>query len=119
VRTKTVAKFQGIHIPFLVMAHSISQLVDDVVSSTNSSKQTSKPANINGGQSKPSAVAPQAVSVTQVSDAERLSGKTSFDTIQAAVEGFNRDGFSVLTNAIDPAIVDKLNEKMLSRPTTT
>ncbi|KAK5208387.1 hypothetical protein LTR41_005613 [Exophiala xenobiotica] len=111
---QALRKFQGIYILFLVMAHSISRLVDDVVSSTNTSKQTSKPANVNGGQSKPSAVAPQAVSVTQVSDSERLSGKTSFDTIQAAVEGFNRDGFSVLTNAIDPAIVDKLNEKMLS-----
>ncbi|KIW15228.1 hypothetical protein PV08_05273 [Exophiala spinifera] len=60
------------------------------------------------------AVAPRSVSVTRVTDEERLAGTTSFDTIQAAYEGFNQDGFSVLTNAIDPDIVDKLNAKMLS-----
>lgn len=44
---------------------------------------------------------------------DRLSGTTSLETIQSVVEAFHRDGFCAISNAIDPAVVDRLNARML------
>jgi hypothetical protein len=47
-----------------------------------------------------------------VSDGELMSGKTSFETIQAAVECFNTNGFVILQNAVPHAILDKFSFQM-------
>ncbi|OAA54562.1 Phytanoyl-CoA dioxygenase [Niveomyces insectorum RCEF 264] len=51
--------------------------------------------------------------ITPVSAEDRLNGTTSLETVQSAVEAFHRDGFCAISNAIDTAIVDKLNARML------
>jgi ectoine hydroxylase-related dioxygenase (phytanoyl-CoA dioxygenase family) len=47
-----------------------------------------------------------------ISEEELKSGKTSLDTIQAAVEDFQTNGFIVLQNAVPHTILDKLSVQM-------
>lgn len=54
------------------------------------------------------------LSLVEVSDSDRAAGTTSYATVQAAVETFQRDGVCAITNAIDTGIVDALNKKMVS-----
>jgi hypothetical protein len=53
---------------------------------------------------------PKAIVLT---DEERDSGVMSDMKLYEAIEAFFRDGLVVIENAIDTAIIDKLNERML------
>jgi hypothetical protein len=53
---------------------------------------------------------PQAIVLT---DEERDSGVMSDKKLYDAIEAFFTDGLVVVENAIDVAIIDKLNERML------
>lgn len=52
--------------------------------------------------------------VIRLTDSERESGQTRPETLQRCLEIFHRDGFVVLENAIDDAIVDQLYDRMVS-----
>jgi hypothetical protein len=54
--------------------------------------------------------APQVISLT---NEERDSGVMSDKKLYDAIEAFFTDGLVVIENAIDVAIIDKLNERML------
>ncbi|KAK8136992.1 phytanoyl-CoA dioxygenase family protein [Apiospora sp. TS-2023a] len=67
---------------------------------------------------------PQVIQIELTPD-ELASKKMDSHHLQAAVEALHRDGMVVLSNAVDPAHLDKLNERMVSeakelysRPTT-
>ena len=51
--------------------------------------------------------------VIRLTDEERNYGQTNPDTIQACLTAFQRDGFVVLENAIDDALVDRLYNRMI------
>ncbi|KAK8001135.1 hypothetical protein PG991_013357 [Apiospora marii] len=67
---------------------------------------------------------PQATQI-ELTPNELASQRMGSHHLQAAVEALHRDGMVVLSNAVDPAHLDKLNERMVpeakelfSRPTT-
>ncbi|RAH61447.1 phytanoyl-CoA dioxygenase family protein [Aspergillus piperis CBS 112811] len=62
-------------------------------------------------------VTPQLVQIT-LSDEERATKKLSSHNLQAALEGLHRDGVCVITNGVDPAHLDKLNERMVPEAKT-
>jgi ectoine hydroxylase-related dioxygenase (phytanoyl-CoA dioxygenase family) len=49
----------------------------------------------------------------RLSEEERISGKTRPETLQELLHYFHRDGFVVLENAIDEALVDNLYKRMV------
>lgn len=51
--------------------------------------------------------------VIMLTDAERDSGVMGDKKLYDAIEAFFADGLVVVENAIDVAIIDKLNERML------
>lgn len=55
---------------------------------------------------------PQAVLI-ELTDEELKTKKMGSHNLQAAVEALHRDGLVVLKNAVDPAHLDKLNERMV------
>jgi hypothetical protein len=90
------------------MAPSVIETVQDGVQNGASSTTG------NGFKNAPLRATPDSYChITPVSMEERLNGTTKLETIQSAVEAFHRDGFSAISNAIDPAIIDKLNARML------
>ncbi|KAL7756839.1 hypothetical protein ACKLNR_013832 [Fusarium oxysporum f. sp. zingiberi] len=57
---------------------------------------------------------PNAPTIIRLNDDELVSKTVQSHNLQKALEALNEDGLIVIENAIDPAHLDKLNERMLS-----